>query len=97
MVTTPLVISGLQLAYDLFVTGYGTQQSLYDAGISTISLALSKIISDAFNYKLLAGVDSAYLTSLSKYLTLPTLNYFIYNYLFSNYFEKSYYNSNSKS
>ena len=30
VLTTPR----LQLAYDLFITGYGTQQSLFDAGIS---------------------------------------------------------------
>ena len=70
---------------------------IYDAGISAISLAVSKIISDAFNYKIVAGIDSAYLTSLSSYLTLPTINYFIYNYLFTNYFNKAYYNTNTKS
>ena len=96
LVVTPLTLASMQLLYDILVSGYSTQQALYDGGLAAVSIAASKILSDAFSYKLVGGIDSAYLTSLSSYAVTPTANYFIYNWLYSTYFRKKYLNTKAK-
>jgi len=89
-------MASIQLIYDVLVSGYSTKQALYDGGLTAISIAASKILSDAFSYKIVGTIDSAYLTSLSSYAATPAANYFIYNWLYTTYFKKKYFNTSPK-
>ena len=54
------------------------------------SLVSSRILSNAFIAKIVGALNNYYATNLSQYLTVPVLNYFIYNYLSGKFYTNEY-------
>ena len=79
------------------VDNYNFTQARYDALLMFGSLFASKILSNAFIAKMVGKLRNSYGTSITGKLTEPILNYFIYGYLYENYFKKSQIGFKSKS
>jgi len=62
LLVTPLTLASIHFIYNVIFSDYTTQRTLYDGDLTAETIAASKILFDAFSYKIVSAIDSSYLT-----------------------------------